>query len=57
MQKLNVGLRQRVYSECRRVKVSNRGIERWDRKATVTAIRSHPLGKTLFPELFETEPK
>lgn len=45
--------RQRLYNECRKVKMTRRGLERWDRKATAEAIKAHPLGKSLFPELFE----
>ena len=48
--------RQRLYMECRKVKVTRRGLERWDRKATIAAVKIHPLGRALFPELFDTEP-
>ena len=43
--------RMRLYIECRKVKQTIRG-ERFDRKATIAAIKSHPLGKALYPELF-----
>lgn len=47
--------RQRLYNECRQVKIRQDGREVWNRKATIATIRAHPQGRVLFPELFDTE--
>jgi len=49
----DISPRLRLFMECRKVKTTRRGGERWDRKATAAAIRLHPQGRALFPELFD----